>query len=141
MVIGVHCCALGVAQAQIRYLTVQAPHSPAPGLLPAPAAAPAPQAQIQPQPIAPPAPVVRPTTVPIKPSLTKDELDKRVVAFQKQRAEEGSASAQYQLALRYLNGDGVEKDLQAARKWLSAAAREGSSEAKSKLAQLNASPR
>jgi len=62
----------------------------------------------------------------------------RVIAFQRQQAAAGKASSQYDLGLRYLKGDGVTQDAEAARKWLSAAADRGHEEARQKLRQLDA---
>ena len=70
--------------------------------------------------------------------MDKAELDRRVVAFQKKRALEGSPSAQYELGMRYLKGDGVVKDMVTARKWLADAVRGGSTEASKKLTELDA---
>jgi TPR repeat protein len=64
-------------------------------------------------------------------------VERRVVAFQKKCAQEGSPSAQYQLGLRYLKGEGVPKDLAEARKWLSLAAKDGHSYAKRKLEEMD----
>jgi TPR repeat protein len=40
-------------------------------------------------------------------------------------AEEGNSAAQYNLALRYISGDGTPTNLDEARKWLEKAARHG----------------
>jgi TPR repeat protein len=80
-----------------------------------------------------PKPVVAPV---YKPSLDKDELEKRVIAFQQQRSEAGSASAQYELGMRYLQGRGVDKDPSLARKWLTLSAAQGNTEAQIALAKL-----
>jgi hypothetical protein len=61
----------------------------------------------------------------------------RVIAFQKEQAAVGKASSQYDLGLRYLKGDGVAQDPEAARKWLAAAAGQGHEEARQKLRQLD----
>ena len=86
-----------------------------------------------------PAPVPAATQVvpPVRLSADKAELDRRVVVFQKQRAEEGFPSAQYELGVRYLKGDGVEQDAMAARKWLSRAAKQGDAQAQRKLDELD----
>ncbi len=77
---------------------------------------------------------------PVKPSLDKAELDRRVVTFQTQRAREGSASAQYELGVRYLTGNGVVKDKATARQWLTAAEHAGNAQARKKLEELDAPP-
>ena len=66
----------------------------------------------------------------------KDAVLKRTIDFQKKRAEEGSASAQYDLGKRYLNGDGVEKDLAEAKKWFEAAAKQEHVGAAQKLEEI-----
>jgi TPR repeat protein len=43
---------------------------------------------------------------------------------------------QWDLGKRYLTGDGVEPDLETARKWISLAAKQGHKEAQRKLSQL-----
>lgn len=82
-----------------------------------------------------PAPDPRSAVV-YRPSLDKGDVERRVVAFQRKRADEGSPSAQYQLGLRYLRGEGVPKDSGEARKWLSLALKSGHTQAKRKLAEL-----
>ena len=125
-----------LAQAQIRYLTVQAPHTPVPpmALLPATDPPVAVNSAASVKVVARP----RPSQ---DPSFDKAGIEKRVLAFQQQRAREGSASAQYDLAMRYLKGDAVEKDVQRAREWLTTAAKGGSPEAQRKLEQLDATPK
>jgi TPR repeat protein len=76
-------------------------------------------------------------SIPRPPSLDKAELEEHVIAFQKQRAEEGFPSAQYELGMRFLNGEGVAKDTQAARKWLSRSAEGGNAQARRKLDELS----
>ena len=121
------------SQAQIRYLTVPTPRSPLP---------PMPLVQVS-RPPAASTPATPPTPSPALqgPSFDKAEVEKRVLAFQRQRAQEGSASAQYALGLRYLNGQGVEKDLARARQWLKSAADGGSAEARRKLLELDSTVR
>ena len=75
--------------------------------------------------------------VPGKTDKEKEELVRKTVEYQKQRAEEGSATSQYDLGMRYLKGDGVEKDLELARKWLTKSAEGGNSQAKEKLSDLD----
>jgi len=67
----------------------------------------------------------------------KQETLKKTIEFEKKNAEKGSAWAQYSLGVRYLTGDGVEKDEDAARKWLEAAAKNDDTRAKKKLEELN----
>jgi hypothetical protein len=49
------------------------------------------------------------------------------------RAEKGSPSAQYDLGMRYLKGDGVQQDEEIGRSWLEKAARQGDNLAYEKL--------
>lgn len=88
-----------------------------------------------PSPVPPPLPAQ--TTDPEKERQRKETLAKNAVEFLKKRAEAGSASAQYELGKRYMTGDGVEKDLTLARKWLEASANQGNENAKLKLQELN----
>jgi hypothetical protein len=105
----------------MKRLSPPAPARPAPPAV----AAPAPPAIVPAQPVDPE-----------KAKAEKEAALKRVVEFQKKRAEAGSATAQYDLAMRYLKGDGVEKDLAAAKKWLEAAAKNGHTLAPKKLEEL-----
>ena len=50
---------------------------------------------------------------------------KRAFDADKKKAEAGSATAQYNLAFRYLNGDGVKTDRAEAKKWLQTSAKQG----------------
>jgi TPR repeat protein len=107
--------------------------------------------QVRPQPPrATPQPAkagVAPAAVPAKP-LTAKELEqkkmeesaeaKKKLQWQMERAEKGSDPAQYALGMRYLNGDGVEKDLEKAKKWLSEAAKNGNADARKKLPEIEA---
>jgi TPR repeat protein len=86
----------------------------------------------RPQPIAPlPAP-----EDPAKAAIRKAAVLKSTVEWQKKRAEHGSPSAQYDLGVRYLTGDGVERNPALARKWLQAAATNGNRQAATKLSEL-----
>ncbi len=67
-----------------------------------------------------------------------DEAKQKAFEAQMKRAEQGSSYAQYELAVRYLTGNGVEKDESAGRSWLEEAARNGSSDAVRKLQSLDA---
>lgn len=62
----------------------------------------------------------------------------RVLKFQRDQAEKGSASAQYDLGMRYLKGDGVQKNEVLARAWLEKAALQDDAQAKAALKQLEA---
>ena len=129
----------GVAHAQARNLTKRIVNpdntlktAPQPGLDQAPSAAPA-------NPVAGaarPAQIVT-NTVPEKTKEQKAETLRKTVEFQKKRADAGAPTAQYDLGIRYLTGDGVEKDGELARKWLKAAATNGNSQAVKKLAELD----
>jgi len=74
--------------------------------------------------------------VPEKTKEQKEEILRKTIEFQKKRAEEGAPTAQYDLAMRYLNGDGVEKNLELAQKWLQASATNGNSQAAKRLEEL-----
>lgn len=95
-------------------------------------------------PAAPPPPTVRVVPFPgtatatetAKPKGPSEETVRKTVEFQKKRAEDGSTTAQYDLGMRYLTGDGVEKDPETARRWLEAAAKAGHSQAAKKLEEL-----
>lgn len=66
----------------------------------------------------------------------KQETLKKTIEFQKKRAAEGSPSAEYELGVRYLEGDGVEADEAAGMKLLEASAAQDYTLAKKKLEQL-----
>ena len=107
---------------------------PARGGAPAPASKPAP---------APPAivPGTNNTAVPAPPppadaEKAKKETLRKTIEFQKKRAAEGSPSAQYELGLRYLTGDGVEMDEAAGQKLLEESAKQDYTLAKKKLEQI-----
>jgi hypothetical protein len=100
------------------------------------------------QPTPPPAAARPPAVVPSQPAVVPAPVDpekekakqaealKKTIEFQKKRAEEGSPSAQYELGLRYLKGDGLEKDVETGRKWLEKSAEQDYSPAKKKLEEL-----
>ena len=67
----------------------------------------------------------------------KAEAVRKTIEFQKARAAEGSSSAQYDLGMRYLNGDGLEKNPELAKKWLQRAADQDHTQAKQQLQLLN----
>ena len=54
-----------------------------------------------------------------------------------ERAAEGSPSAQYELGLRYLQGDGLEKNEAEGRKWIEQSAKNDYTQAKKKLEELD----
>lgn len=64
------------------------------------------------------------------------EANRRVFESYKKSASAGSASAQYELGIRYLLGKGVEKNEMEGVKFLRAAAEQDYSQAKKKLAEL-----
>ncbi len=64
------------------------------------------------------------------------EFEARIVAALQARAESGSAVAQYDLALRYLEGKGVTADPAKAREYLTQSAKAGNQQAADKLAEL-----
>ena|SRR5437867_8760840 len=66
----------------------------------------------------------------------KQENVRKTIEFQKKRAAEGSPSAQYELGLRYLLGDGVDKDETAGMKLLEQSAAQDYTLAKRKLEEL-----
>jgi TPR repeat protein len=91
--------------------------------------------------LAAPAPLVSaPARVPNRTVAKEDpvEVDRRVLAFQRKRAAEGSPSARFDLAKRYLEGTGVAQDLVLGLQWLRSAADAGSSQAAKLLQKLEA---
>lgn len=128
------------AKAQARNLTRRVVNPDNTSVRPSQPGVPAPTPP--PPPARPVAPVPHPqavvtNVVPEKTQEQKDELLRKTVEFQKKRAEAGAPSAQYDLGMRYLKGDGVEKDLDLAKKWLNASATNGNSQAIKKLEELN----
>ena len=71
-----------------------------------------------------------------QPAQLTDATKQKVLEFQQKRAAEGSANAQFDLALRYLSGDGVEKNETTALSWLRKAAAGGNGQAAKKLKDL-----
>lgn len=65
-----------------------------------------------------------------------DEVVRKTVEFQKKRAENGSTTAQYDLGMRYLKGDGVAFDEEKGVKWLREASKNGSNTAAKKLKEI-----
>ena len=68
----------------------------------------------------------------------KAEMDAAIVKFEMEKSEKSSDLYQYRVGLRYLNGNGVPKDLAKARDYLSEAAAQGNKEAAAELAKLPA---
>lgn len=107
---------------------------------------PSPRPANPPAPALPPGPMVTPppafpatsvaTNTNARARAEQLEAQKRAVEALRKRAEAGSASAQYELGMRYLTGKGVTTNLVEARKWFEAAARQGDYWAKKKLAEL-----
>lgn len=62
--------------------------------------------------------------------------DAATLKFYQEQAEKGDAYGQYRMGIRYLEGDGVPKDLAKARDYLSKAAAQGNKEATAELAKL-----
>ena len=67
------------------------------------------------------------------------ETDQRVLKFQQQKAAEGYGDFQYELALRYLNGKGVETNRALAIRWLRNACTNGEAAASNVLSKLGLS--
>lgn len=93
----------------------------------------------------PPAPVAtqRVVIVRIEPPLDPDKAaevrsarEARVLEFQRRRAAAGAPTAQYDLGMRYLKGDGVEQNAALARHWLELSAKGGNKQAARTLESL-----
>ena len=65
----------------------------------------------------------------------------KVLEFQMRRAAEGSPQAQFDLAIRYFEGDGVERDLAKGREWLEKSAQGGHEAAGKKLQAMPLKPK
>lgn len=65
-------------------------------------------------------------------SVSQEKLDK-LIQFQMRQAAIGLPTAQYELGLRYLNGDGLEKQPDKARELFQKSAAQGNAEAKKQL--------
>lgn len=113
----------GSARPQAARVAAPAPAAAFPTAVPA-----APGALTAPAVVAVPAPVRQPDP----------ERDQRILAFQKQNAASGNPTAQYDLAMRYLRGNGVEQDDAQAMEWLKLASQNGNSRAKKELTALQA---
>lgn len=97
---------------------------------------PMPAVEIEPKIVIPDRPEVFISVDPRPPSPEQQKIEANRVASLMVQATNGVASAQYDLALRYLNGKGVEKDANIARAWLEKAASKGHTYAKRALATL-----
>lgn len=76
--------------------------------------------------------------VPVAPVKTKtdaekEEILKKTMESERRRAEGGSDSAQYDVGMRYFRGNGVEKNLEEAKKWLEMSAKQGNETAAKRL--------
>ena len=67
----------------------------------------------------------------------KTESDAARLKFQQQQADNGRATYQYQMGMRYLKGDGVAQDRTKALDYLSKAAAQGNEDAKSALSNFS----
>lgn len=119
------CCMAQIKGAR-DYTRKVVPQSPPPSRAPAQPVAPAPSSTAPAQPVDP-----------AKAKAEKDAATKRAVDFQIKRAEGGSATSQYDLAIRYMTGDGVDTDYGKARKWLEEAKKNGHQFADKKLTELS----
>jgi len=96
-----------------------------------------PPAQTAPRAAAPGAAAVQqPAVDPAKVQAGKEEVERKRLEYQKKRAEEGSPIAQFDMGLRYMKGDGVEKNLELAEKWFTLAEKNGNVHATKQLAEL-----
>jgi TPR repeat protein len=99
--------------------------------------APAPGA-VAPAPAQPPGPYVKPNyNSPPATDAEKVEAEKKLLKYQKMRAEAGSDNAQYEMGMRYLTGKGVEQDETQAKAWFEKAAKQGNTLATKKLEEIN----
>lgn len=110
-----------------RQPTPPVPGRPTPGTPGAPAVA---------RPLPAPVRIVQPAVNPEKARAAREEAIRKTIEFQKKRAAEGSESAQYELGMRYLKGDGVEKDEATGRKWITLSATKGYGPAKRKVEEF-----
>lgn len=91
--------------------------------------------------VAPASPRFVMTPIPLdagKDRIRKDELQRRTIAFQEKQASEGAPTAQYDLGMRYLRGDGVPQNAALALKWLKLSAAQTNSLAIKRLKEMNA---
>jgi hypothetical protein len=66
----------------------------------------------------------------------KTKKDSSVLAWHKELAEKGDAYGEYKMGMRYLNGDGVDKDLSKAHDLLAKSSAQGNTDATDALAKL-----
>ncbi len=66
---------------------------------------------------------------PVKEASVRAETAQRVLKWHQTLAERGHSGAQHSMGLRYLRGDGVERDEELGRAWLTKAAQQGHEEA------------
>ncbi len=85
-----------------------------------------------------PGSVAAPVAIPAPVRQADPEREQRIINFQRQNAASGNPSAQYDLGMRYLRGNGVEQDDTQAMEWLKLAAQNGDGRAKKELAALQA---
>ena len=93
-------------------------------------------------PVAPSAPAQTANRTPNGPTRARRtqseaETDHKVVQFLMRQAAKGSATSQYELGRRYLEGDGVEMDGEAALSWLEKSADMGYTPAIQKLEEIH----
>lgn len=67
--------------------------------------------------------------------LDRSEFDEEAVAYYRKAAEQGSADGQFGLGSMYSIGEGVKKDLDVARRWITQAAEQGHKQAIGVMAQ------
>ncbi len=70
-----------------------------------------------------------------------EETKRKVIEFQMRRAAEGSPQAQYDMGMRYLEGDGVERDPVKGRELLEKSAQGGHGDAVKKLQMFPVKPK
>ncbi len=89
-------------------------------------------------PAQPGAKTAAPVAAPAPARKSDPEREQRIINFQRQNAVSGNPSSQYDLGMRYVKGDGVEKDDKQAMEWLKLAAQNGNSRAQKELTALEA---
>jgi TPR repeat protein len=77
---------------------------------------------------------------PAKVQAEKRKSESDLIKYHRQRAEAGSDNAQYELGIRFLTGNGVEKDEKLGREWLARSAKSGNPKAVKKLEELGPAP-
>jgi len=91
----------------------------------------------QPAPSPVPAPKAGPASNKIKLIAERERLNRNAVAWQKERAAGGSATAMRSLGVRHMTGDGVEKDVAKGADLLRKAAEGGDAVAVKELAKID----